>query len=101
MLYIVYINEEELIKVKIDDEEWRERDDLMYKCVQKFCAYITKESDDVLRRAIYDYAREKSLEQGEDIQVIFADQEKVDRILDLGIKEYLRLEREERWREKE
>ena len=82
--------------MKIDDEEWRERDDLMYSVQQKFVAAITKETDDALRRAIYDYAREKSLEQGEDIQVIFADQEKVDRILDLGIREYLRLEGEKR-----
>ena len=84
--------------MKIDDEDWREKDDLVYRSVQKFCAYITKASDDALRRAIYDYAREKSLEQGEDIQVIFVDQEKVDRILDLGIREYLRLEEDKRWK---
>ena len=62
---------------------------------------IAKSTDYALRHQIQQYAKLKSQEYGEDIQVIFMDEEKVDRIIDLGLREYLRLEGEERWRRKE
>lgn len=64
--------------------------DLMYKHVQRYVAFITKAQDDALRKAIIEHAQERSKELGEDIEVLFADEEKVNRIIDLGIREYYR-----------
>ena len=68
---------------------------------QRYMAAIAKSTDYALRHQIQQYAKLKSQEYGEDIQVIFMDEEKVNRIIDLGLREYLRLEGEERWRRKE
>ena len=86
--------------MKIDVEPLADGD-LIYKHVQKYVAFITKAQDDALRKAMVEHAQERSKELGEDIEVLFADEEKVNRIIDLGIREYLRLEGEERWRRKE
>lgn len=88
--------------MKIDTNEeldklWQERNDLVYQCTQRYIAAIVKEKDEYLRKQIYEYARLKSVEYGEDVQVIFMDEDKVNRIIDLGIKEYLRIEEEKRW----
>ena len=78
----------------LDNEEldklWRERNDLIYTHVQRYVVFITKAQDDALRKAIVEHAQERSKELGEDIEVLFADEEKVNRIIDLGIREYYR-----------
>lgn len=80
--------------MKIDDpamdEAWKERNDLMYTHVQRYIAFITKAQDDALRKVIIEHAQERSKELGENIEVLFADEEKVNRIIDLGIREYCR-----------
>lgn len=76
--------------MKIDDKEWQERNDLVYSHVSKYVAFITKAQDDALRKTIIEHAQERSKELGEDIEVLFADEEKVNRIIDLGIREYYR-----------
>ena len=75
--------------MKIDVEPLADGD-LMYKHVQRYVAFITKAQDDALRKAIVEHAQERSKELGEDIEVLFADEEKVNRIIDLGIREYCR-----------
>lgn len=80
------------------DKLWKERNDLMYTHVQRYIAFITKAQDDALRKVIIEHAQERSKELGEDIEVLFADEEKVNRIIDLGIKEYLKEEEHKRWR---
>ena len=72
------------------DKLWKERNDLMYTHVQRYIVFITKAQDDALRKAIIEHAQERSKELGEDIEVLFADEEKVNRIIDLGIREYYR-----------
>lgn len=81
--------------MKIDDidEAWRQRNDLVYSHVSRYVAFITKAQDDALRKAIIEHAQERSKELGEHIEVLFADEEKVNRIIDLGIREYLKEER--------
>ena len=80
--------------MKIDKEElekaWDERNDLVYKCTQRYIAAITKKTDDILRKQIYEYAQLKSEEYGEEVQVLLMDEDKVNRIIDLGIREYYR-----------
>lgn len=76
--------------MKIDDKEWQERNDLVYTHVSRYVAFITKAQDDALRKTIIEHAQERSKELGEDIEVLFADEEKVNRIIDLGIREYYR-----------
>lgn len=76
--------------MEIDDKAWQERNDLVYTHVQRYVAFITKAQDDALRKAIIEHAQERSKELGEDIEVLFADEEKVNRIIDLGIREYYR-----------
>ena len=75
--------------------------DSVYSVTQRYMAAIARKTDYALRHQIQQYAKLKSQEYGEDIQVIFMDEEKVNRIIDLGLREYLRLEGEERWRRKE
>ena len=72
--------------MKIDVEPLADGD-LMYKHVQRYVAFITKAQDDALRKAIVEHAQERSRELGEDVEVLFADEEKVNRIIDLGIRE--------------
>lgn len=72
------------------DKLWKERNDLMYTYVQRYIAFITKAQDDALRKAIIEHAQDRSKELGENIEVLFADEEKVNRIIDLGIREYYR-----------
>lgn len=69
---------------------WQERNDLVYTHVQRYVAFVTKAQDDALRKAIIEHAQERSKELGEDVEVLFADEEKVNRIIDLGIREYYR-----------
>lgn len=76
--------------MKIDDKDWQERNDLVYSHVSRYVAFITKAQDDALRKTIIEHAQERSKELGEDIEVLFADEEKVNRIIDLGIREYYR-----------
>lgn len=75
--------------MKIDVEPLADGD-LIYKHVQRYVAFITKAQDDALRKTIIEHAQERSKELGEDIEVLFADEEKVNRIIDLGIREYYR-----------
>lgn len=83
--------------MKIDDIElqkaWDEREDIIYNHVSRFMACITRAQDTALRKQIIQYAKLKSQEYGEDVQVIFMDEDKVNRIIDLGLKEYLEEER--------
>ena len=83
--------------MKIDDIElqkaWDEREDIIYNHVSRFMACITKAQDTALRKQIVQYAKLKSQEYGEEVQVIFMDEDKVNRIIDLGLKEYLSEER--------
>lgn len=72
------------------DKLWQERNDLVYTHVQRYIAFVTKAQDDALRKAIIEHAQERSKELGEDVEVLFADEEKVNRIIDLGIREYYR-----------
>ena len=83
------------------DKLWKERNDLVYSHVQRYIAFVTKAQDDALRKAIVEHAQERSKELGEDIEVLFADEEKVNRIIDLGIREYYRETRGCEWRGKE
>lgn len=80
---------------------WKERNDLMYTHVQRYVAFITKAQDDALRKAIIEHAQERSKELGEDIEVLFADEEKVNRIIDLGVREYYRETRGQEWKREE
>lgn len=83
--------------MKIDDEPLA-GEDLIYKHVSRFIACVTKAQDTALRKQIYEYAQLKSKEYGEEVQVLMMDEDKVNRIIDLGVKEYLREEREHKWR---
>lgn len=78
------------MNMEIDDKAWQERNDLVYSHVSRYVAFITKAQDDALRKTIIEHAQERSKELGEDIEVLFADEEKVNRIIDLGIREYYR-----------
>lgn len=88
--------------MKIDDIElqkaWDEREDIIYSHVSRFMACVTKAQDTALRQQIIQYAKLKSEEYGEEVQVIFMDEDKVNRIIDLGLKEYLEEERGCKWR---
>ena len=67
--------------------------DSVYQITQRYMATIVKKTDYALRQQIIQYATLKSQEYGEEVQVIFMDEDKVNRIIDLGLKEYLSEER--------
>ena len=96
MLYIVYIKGVIYVKIEkkaIPLDSTFEGFDSVYQITQRYMATIAKKTDYVLRQQIIQYAKLKSQEYGEDVQVIFMDEEKVNRIIDLGLKEYLSEER--------
>ena len=64
----------------------------IFSITETVVAEIVKKEDDLLRQKILDFWKQHAEEFGEEINVIFLEEEKARRIINLGIQEYLKRE---------
>ena len=65
----------------------------IFSITETFIAEIVKKEDDILRQKILDYWKRHAEKFGEEVNVVFLDEEKAIQIINLGMQEYLRRER--------
>lgn len=68
-------------------------DDSIYKVTMGIHAMIIDETDQHLKEIMIEYAKKRAEETGVHLELVFMEKEKVEKIIDLGVAEYLRLER--------
>ena len=66
----------------------------VYSRTDRVIAEITNKREEYLQQKIIDYAKQHAEEYGEEVEVIFLDEDKVRMIIKLGIQEYLKRENE-------
>ena len=66
----------------------------VYSITDRVIAEITNKREEYLQQKIIDYAKQHAEEYGEEVEVIFLDEDKVRMIIKLGIQEYLKRENE-------
>lgn len=63
----------------------------VYSISKTISACVVDAMDHALKNAMVDYAKKRSKELGKEIEIIFIDKHIADEIIDLGIKEYMKL----------
>lgn len=66
----------------------------VFSITDRVIAEITNKREEYLEQKIIDYAKQHAEEYGEEVEVIFLDEDKVRMIIKLGIQEYLKRENE-------
>ena len=66
----------------------------VFSITDRVIAEITNKREEYLQQKIIDYEKQHADEYGEEIEVIFLDEDKVRMIIKLGIQEYLKRENE-------
>ena len=62
----------------------------IYSITNRVIAEVVKKEDEYIKKVITDYARKISAEYGEEVKVIFIDEDMAREIINLGIAEYMR-----------
>ena len=69
----------------------------VFKMQETIILQVVKMQDEALIKAIRDYAKEKATKEKENVRIMLLDETIADKIIKLGIKEYIKLkEREEK-----
>ena len=69
----------------------------IFKMQETIISQVVKMEDEALVKAIRDYAKEKAKKEKENVRIMLVDESIADKIIKLGIKEYIKLkEREEK-----
>lgn len=69
----------------------------IFKMQETIISQVVKMEDEALVKAIRDYAKEKATKEKENVRIMLLDESIADKIIKLGIKEYIKLkEREEK-----
>lgn len=66
----------------------------VFSITNRVIAEIINKREEYLQQKIIDYAKQHAEEYGEEVEVIFLDEDKVRMIIKLGIQEYLKRENE-------
>lgn len=64
----------------------------IYSITNRIIAEVVNKEDEYLKQVIMDYAKKISSEYGEEVKVVFLDEDKARKIIELGIQEYFRRE---------
>lgn len=64
-----------------------------YSITKKHIMQIVNEQDELFKAMILEYVQKNVKEFGHKAEVLFVDEEKVKRVIQLGLAEYLRIER--------
>lgn len=64
----------------------------IYSISNRIIAEVVNKEDEYIKKVITDYAKKISSEYGEEVRVVFLDEDKARKIIELGIQEYLRRE---------
>ena len=67
----------------------------VFKMQETIISQVVKMEDEALVKAIRDYAKEKATKEKENVRIMLLDESIADKIIKLGIKEYIKLKESE------
>lgn len=67
----------------------------IFKMQETIISQVVKMEDEALVKAIRDYAKEKATKEKENVRIMLLDESIADKIIKLGIKEYIKLKESE------
>ena len=67
----------------------------IFKMQETIISEVVKMEDEALVKAIRDYAKEKATKEKENVRIMLLDESIADKIIKLGIKEYIKLKESE------
>ena len=68
----------------------------IFKMQETIISQVVKMEDEALVKAIRDYAKEKATKEKENVRIMLLDESIADKIIKLGIKEYIKLKESEK-----
>lgn len=80
---------DEITQKKIKETE----NDMVFKMTTNIIAMIIDKNEQHLKEVMIKYAKKRAEETGVHVEIVFMEKEKVEKIIDLGISEYLKRER--------
>ena len=75
--------------------EFENIDNGIFKMQETIISQVVKMEDEALVKAIRNYAKEKAIKEKENVTIILLDESIADKIIKLGIKEYIKLKESE------
>ena len=68
-------------------------DNEIFKMQETMIAQVIKMEDEVLIKAIRNYAKQKAIKEKENVRLMLLDESIADEIIELGIQEYIKIKR--------